>query len=106
MKTDQYLRDLQTAQYYAYRALVKNNPQLFNMYKETYKSVTPDYTNKAMRCVRKEREAEFQELYEAEALKRGIKTNYHRRKTAIDKIKAQIALLETDLTKPINIRLI
>lgn len=105
MATDPYLRQLQTAQYHAYRALIKNHPQVYEMYKNLYKIVTKDYTNKAMRCVRKENEAEFQALYEVEALKRGIKTNYNRRKAVLDRIKKELALAEASPTKPLTVRL-
>ena len=105
MKTDQALRDLQIAQYYAYAALAKRYPDVFKMFKQMYKGVCVDYNNKAFRCVRKEHELEFQELYEVEALKRGIKTNYHRRKASIAKMKAELAALEADPSKPMTVRL-
>ena len=105
-KTDPYLRDIQTAQYYAYAALSKRHPKVFEMYKEMFKGVSVDYNNKAFRAVRKEHELEFQELYEQEALKRGIKTNYHRRKAMIARIREELRSLELDPTKPMNVRLI
>jgi hypothetical protein len=106
MKTDQALRNLQTAQYYAYSSLSKKYPELFVMYKNMYKGVSVDYNNKAFRCIRKEHELEFQELYEQEALKRGIKTNYHRRKLAIAKMRAELDMLEKDPLKPLTVRLV
>lgn len=105
MKTDPALRNLQTAQYYAFAALAKRYPDLFKMYKELYKDVVVDYNNKAFRSIRKEHELEFQELYEQEALKRGIKTNYHRRKVAIAKMRAELDLLEKDPLRPLTVRL-
>lgn len=106
MKTDPELRNLQTAQYYAYASLAKQYPELFKMYKEEHKKVKGDYNNKAFRSVRKEHELEFQELYEQEALKRGIKTNYHRRKLAIAKMRAELDMLEKDPLKPLTVRLV
>jgi hypothetical protein len=105
MKTDPALRNLQTAQYYAFAALAKRYPDLFKMYKELYKDVVVDYNNKAFRAIRKEHELEFQELYEQEALKRGIKTNYHRRKVAIAKMRAELDRLEQDPLRPLTVRL-
>lgn len=105
MKTDAALRNLQTAQYYAYAALAKKYPETFEMFKQMYKGVAVDYNNKAFRSVRKEHEIEFQELYEQEALKRGIKTNYHRRKAAIAKMREELTLLENDPLKPMTVRL-
>lgn len=101
MKTDPALRNLQTAQYHAMRALTKKYPETYNLFKQMYKPITRDYTNKAMRCLRVEHEREFQEFYEVEALKRGIKTNYHRRKLTVEKIRLQL-----DPTKPLKVRLI
>ncbi len=105
MKTNPELRNLQTAQYYAYAGLAKKYPQLFEMYKNMYKGVSVDYNNKAFRSIRKEHELEFQELYEIEALKRGIKTNYHRRKATIAKIRQELDALELDPLKPMTVRL-
>lgn len=99
MKTDPYLIKLQTAQYHAFKRLAANYPDVFKMYKTLYKEITKDYTNKAYRCVRIEHEREFQELYAEEAEKRGIATNYARRKRNIAKLKAALEELEADPTK-------
>lgn len=97
---DPYLTDLQTAQYYAFKRLAQNYPDVFRMYKNLYKEIMPkNYTNKAYRMVRIEHEREFQELYAEEAQKRGIATNYARRKRNIAKLKAALAELEADPTK-------
>jgi septal ring factor EnvC (AmiA/AmiB activator) len=106
MKTDPYLIKLQTAQYHAFKRLAQNYPDVFNMYKNLYKEITRDYTNKAYRCVRIEHEREFQELYAEEAQKRGIATNYARRKANIAKMRQALEALEADPMSTPTLRLI
>ena len=90
------------ATYEVTKLLRKKYPAEYRELLDKYKKPKTNYVSKARSALRRNHEAEFQELYSIEVAKHGVTSLYQRRVNNLDKIKK---LLENaDPTKPFNVR--